>query len=161
MTVDPGRVPVRKLKGGALMPTIGLGTFGSDRYSAAEVATAVAGALEVGYLRFDLGSVFENEVEIGQVLEGSRCSRSLVEEAIDLGLASVMFDGSRVDYRTNIAETPLAETPLVVSACHDRGISVEDELGVGGGDGGVPEPGTPKSMIAAPRRGLAQGDGTP
>jgi hypothetical protein len=32
MTVDTGRVPVRKLKAGALIPTIGLGTFGSDRY---------------------------------------------------------------------------------------------------------------------------------
>ena len=70
MTVDPGRVPVRKLKGGALMPAIGLGTFGSDRYSAAEVATAVAGALEVGYRHFDCASVYENEAEIGQVLEG-------------------------------------------------------------------------------------------
>jgi diketogulonate reductase-like aldo/keto reductase len=27
----------------------------------------------VGYRHFDLGSVFENEVEIGQLLEGSRC----------------------------------------------------------------------------------------
>jgi len=70
MTVDPGRVPVRKLKGGALMPAIGLGTFGSDRYSAAEVATAVAGALEVGYRHFDCASVYDNEAEIGQVLEG-------------------------------------------------------------------------------------------
>ena len=72
MTVDTGRVLMRKLKG-ALMPAIGLVKFGSDRYSAAEVATGVAGALEVGYRHFNLGSVFENEVEIGQVLEGSRC----------------------------------------------------------------------------------------
>ncbi len=70
MAVDTGRVPVRKLEGGALMPAIGLGTFGSDRYSAAEVATAVAGALEVGYRHFDCASVYDNEAEIGQVLEG-------------------------------------------------------------------------------------------
>ena len=38
MTVDTGRVLMRKLKG-ALMPAIGLVKFGSDRYSAAEVAT--------------------------------------------------------------------------------------------------------------------------
>src|ERR1039457_5897743 len=70
MTVDPARVPVRELKNGALMPAIGLGTFGSDRYSAKEVATAVAGALEVGYRHFDCASVYENEAEIGHVLEG-------------------------------------------------------------------------------------------
>jgi ketose-bisphosphate aldolase len=63
-------------------------------------------------------------------------SRSLVEEAIELGLPAVMFDGSLLDYPTNIAETA-----LVVSACHNRGVSVEAELGVVGGKGGVHAPG--------------------
>jgi diketogulonate reductase-like aldo/keto reductase len=74
---------MRTLKG-ALMPAIGLVKFGSDRYSAAEVATGVAGALEVGYRHFDLGSVFGNEVEIGQVWRGHAVFRSVGEEAIDL-----------------------------------------------------------------------------
>ena len=52
------------------MPAIGLGTFGSDRHSAKEVATAVAGALEVGYRHFDCASVYGNEAYIGQVLKG-------------------------------------------------------------------------------------------
>ena len=68
MAVDPGLVPVRKLSSGATIPAIGLGTFGSDRYSAAEVAKAVEGALEVGYRHFDCASVYENEAEIGRVL---------------------------------------------------------------------------------------------
>ncbi len=34
--VDPSRVPKRKLYTGALMPAIGLGTFGSDHVPAAE-----------------------------------------------------------------------------------------------------------------------------
>ncbi len=68
--MDSARVPVRKLTSGALMPAIGFGTFGSDRYSAKEVAAAVAGALEVGYRHFDCASVYENEAEIGQVLRG-------------------------------------------------------------------------------------------
>jgi len=62
-------------------------------------------------------------------------SRSLVEEAIDLGLPAVMFDGSLLDYQTNIAETA-----LVVGICHGRGVSVEAELGVVGGKGGVHDP---------------------
>jgi alcohol dehydrogenase (NADP+) len=70
MAVDPVRVPQRKLSSGALMPAIGLGTFGSDRYSARQVADAVAGALEVGYRHFDCASVYENEAEIGAVLDG-------------------------------------------------------------------------------------------
>jgi diketogulonate reductase-like aldo/keto reductase len=52
------------------MPAIGFGTFGSDRYTAADVAKAVEGALEVGYRHFDCASVYENEAEIGQVLDG-------------------------------------------------------------------------------------------
>jgi alcohol dehydrogenase (NADP+) len=70
LPVDPGLVPVRKLGSGATIPAIGFGTFGSDRYSASEVAKAVEGALEVGYRHFDCASVYENEAEIGQVLEG-------------------------------------------------------------------------------------------
>lgn len=70
MVVDPSKVPVRKLSSGATMPAIGFGTFGSDRYTAADVAKAVEGALEVGYRHFDCASVYENEAEIGQVLDG-------------------------------------------------------------------------------------------
>ena len=70
MPVDPALVPKRKLYTGALMPAIGLGTFGSDRVSADGVAQAVSGALEVGYRHFDCASVYGNEDRIGQVLEG-------------------------------------------------------------------------------------------
>jgi alcohol dehydrogenase (NADP+) len=68
MPVDPTLVPQRKLYTGAVMPAIGLGTFGSDRFSAEEVAHAVEGALEVGYRHFDCASVYENEHLIGPVL---------------------------------------------------------------------------------------------
>ena len=70
MTVNPTLVPQRKLGSGALMPAIGLGTFGSDRFGADEVAAAVAGAFEVGYRHFDCASVYENEAQIGEVLGG-------------------------------------------------------------------------------------------
>lgn len=69
MCVDPELVPKRKLYTGALMPAIGLGTFGSDRVPADAVARAVSGALEVGYRHFDCAAVYENEDRIGQVLQ--------------------------------------------------------------------------------------------
>ena len=68
MSVDPALVPKRRLNTGALMPAIGLGTFGSDHVAADEVAAAVAGAFEVGYRHFDCASVYGNEEAIGRSL---------------------------------------------------------------------------------------------
>jgi alcohol dehydrogenase (NADP+) len=64
--VDPGRVPARTLRTGAKMPVVGLGTFGSDRFSGEAVAEAVKGAAEVGYRHFDCAAVYGNERLIGQ-----------------------------------------------------------------------------------------------
>ncbi len=66
--VDPGRVPKRQLYTGALMPAIGLGTFGSDRVGPKEIAAAVEGAAGVGYRHFDCASVYGNEPQIGMAL---------------------------------------------------------------------------------------------
>ena len=63
--VDPALVPQRVLYSGAKMPAIGLGTFGSDHVSPAEVAAAVEGAAAVGYRHFDCASVYGNEHQIG------------------------------------------------------------------------------------------------
>jgi diketogulonate reductase-like aldo/keto reductase len=51
------------------MPAIGLGTFGSDHVSAAEVAATVKGAAAAGYRHFDCASVYGNEAEIGASFE--------------------------------------------------------------------------------------------
>jgi alcohol dehydrogenase (NADP+) len=51
------------------MPAIGLGTFGSDRFSGEDIAAAVLGAAEVGYRHFDCASVYGNEPQIGASLE--------------------------------------------------------------------------------------------
>lgn len=61
---------------------------------------------------------------------------SLVDEAIDLGFGSVMFDASTMPYAENVAAT--AE---IVRRCHDRGLDVEAELGEIGGKDGVHGPG--------------------
>ena len=51
------------------MPAIGLGTFGSDHVSPAQVAAAVEGAAAAGYRHFDCASVYGNEREIGEALQ--------------------------------------------------------------------------------------------
>jgi len=66
--IDPALVPSRTLASGAKMPVIGLGTFGSDNYSAQQIADAVVGAAAAGYRHFDCASVYGNEAEIGESL---------------------------------------------------------------------------------------------
>jgi alcohol dehydrogenase (NADP+) len=72
--VDPNKVPMKVLYTGAKLPAIGLGTFGSDRFSGEEVAEAVLSAASIGYRHFDCASVYGNEHLIGhslrQILQG-------------------------------------------------------------------------------------------
>lgn len=66
--IEPSSIPVRRMPTGATMPAIGLGTFGSDHVTAAQVATAVRGAAAAGYRHFDCASVYGNEPEVGAAL---------------------------------------------------------------------------------------------
>jgi len=52
-----------------MIPVIGLGTFGSDTVSAAQVAEAVKDAIRIGYRHIDCASVYGNEPEIGRVFQ--------------------------------------------------------------------------------------------
>jgi fructose-bisphosphate aldolase, class II len=61
---------------------------------------------------------------------------ALVQEAIGLGIGSVMFDASALDYAANVAATA-----AIVAQCHDAGVWVEAELGEVGGKDGVHAPG--------------------
>lgn len=63
-------------------------------------------------------------------------SEPLVQEALDLGFTSVMFDGSRLPDEEN-----RAVTRAVVTRCHAAGVDVEAELGEVGGKDGVHAPG--------------------
>lgn len=63
-------------------------------------------------------------------------SASLVRAALEVGITSVMFDASGLDYAANIAAT--AE---VAAWCHERGGWIEAELGEIGGKDGVHAPG--------------------
>jgi len=66
--LDPRAVPKVRLDSGALLPAVGLGTFGSDHVAKEEVARAVLGAASVGYRHFDCAAVYGNEKEIGEAL---------------------------------------------------------------------------------------------
>lgn len=66
--VDPAQVPTRTLYTGAKIPAVGLGTFGSDRFSGEMIAEAVKGAIEAGYRHIDCAAVYGNEHLIGPML---------------------------------------------------------------------------------------------
>ena len=65
--IDPKRVPKVRLRTGQEVPCIGMGTFGSDRFSAEQISSAVAGAIRCGYRLFDCAAVYGNEKQIGEV----------------------------------------------------------------------------------------------
>jgi alcohol dehydrogenase (NADP+) len=67
--VNPDEVLKRKLYTGAEIPAIGLGTFGSDRFSGEDIAKAVKGAISVGYRHIDCASIYLNEDLIGESLK--------------------------------------------------------------------------------------------
>lgn len=67
LIIDPKLVPQRTLYTGAKMPGIGMGTFGSDRFTPEQISNAVRGAVEIGYRLFDGASVYGNENQIGEV----------------------------------------------------------------------------------------------
>jgi len=67
--VDPKLVPKVKLYTGEEIPCIGMGTFGSDRFTPEQVSDAVAGAIRCGYRLFDCAAVYGNEHLIGEVFD--------------------------------------------------------------------------------------------
>ena len=65
-SIDPALVPQRTLHTGAKIPAVGLGTFGSDRFSGEAIANAVKEAISVGYRHIDCAAVYGNEHLIGE-----------------------------------------------------------------------------------------------
>ncbi|HLO97757.1 MAG TPA: aldo/keto reductase [Fimbriimonas sp.] len=60
---------------GSPIPSMGLGTFGSDKYSPDEVADAVIRAAKLGYRHFDCAAVYGNEKQIGAALKKTGLAR--------------------------------------------------------------------------------------
>lgn len=63
-------------------------------------------------------------------------SFELIRTAVDLGIRSVMYDGSTLDYAENVSATA-----DITRWCHDRGVFIEAELGAVGGKDGAHTPG--------------------
>ncbi|MFD4633917.1 class II fructose-bisphosphate aldolase [Streptomyces sp. NPDC058284] len=60
----------------------------------------------------------------------------LIEEAVDLGFTSVMYDGAELPWEENVARTR-----RIAQHCRTRGVFVEAELGEIGGKNGAHAPG--------------------
>lgn len=69
MKIDSSQIPQITLRTGEKIPCIGMGTFGSDRFTSEQVSNAVAGAIRAGYRLFDCAACYENEDQIGQVFK--------------------------------------------------------------------------------------------
>ncbi len=65
--IDAKTVKQITLSDGSKIPCIGMGTFGSDRFTPTQVADGVLGAIRCGYRLFDCASVYGNEDLIGEV----------------------------------------------------------------------------------------------
>merc|ERR1712232_1207977 len=82
-------------KGLAKMPAIGLGTFGSDNYTAAQIASAVNMAMDMGYRHFDCAAAYRNEVEVGAVIK-SACKRNSLKRE-DVWITSKLWNDAHDD----------------------------------------------------------------
>lgn len=78
--IDPSLVPQRTLYTGAKMPGLGIGTFGSDRFSAQDIADAVEDAIKSGYRLIDCAACYGNEDLIGKSIENAMASGITREE---------------------------------------------------------------------------------
>ena len=67
--INPADVPKVTLYTGEQIPCVGMGTFGSDRFTSEQVSSAVAGAIRCGYRLFDCAACYGNEDQIGKVFQ--------------------------------------------------------------------------------------------
>jgi len=74
-------------------------------------------------------------------------SKNVIEQGIDFGFPSVMFDGSKLTFEEN-----LKETRAVVELCRPKGITVEAELGVLNDEGLDVESEATQKMFTDPAR---------
>lgn len=80
--IELSKVPKRTLFTGEEIPAVGLGTFGSDKYSAEQVSEAVYGAIKYGYRLIDCASVYQNEKNIGNVLKRAFDNKVICREEL-------------------------------------------------------------------------------
>ena len=96
--INPEVVPYRTVHTGAKIPAVGLGTFGSDRFSGESIAAAVKDAITHGYRHIDCAAVYGNEHLIGEsfndvlangVVEAARNVAILLVSAVSIAVCSL------------------------------------------------------------------------
>ncbi|WP_125714360.1 aldo/keto reductase [Companilactobacillus kedongensis] len=102
-SIDPSTVPSYTLSTGEKMPAIGMGTFGSDHFSAEDISDAVAGAIDFGYRLFDCASVYGNEDLIGKVFKNAFDKGTVKRE--DLFIMSKVWNDQHREVEKSIDKT--------------------------------------------------------
>ncbi len=82
-----------------------------------------AGGRAIFNLIKNIGEFYAPKVPLGIHLDHGK-SFEVIERAVEIGMTSVMYDGSRKDYPDN-----LAMTKKIVDYCHGKGVDVQAELG--------------------------------
>lgn len=80
--IEQSAIPRRILENGINVPAMGLGTFGSDKYSAEQISEAVYGGIRTGYRLIDCASVYQNEDKIGEVFARAFSDRIVGREEL-------------------------------------------------------------------------------
>lgn len=109
--IDPTLVPSFTLTGGTTIPAIGLGTFSSDRFSAAEIAAAVEVAVRTGYRLIDCAAVYANEHLIGPVLTQAMAATGIAREELFV-ISKVWNDAHEPDAAVASVRQSLADLQL-------------------------------------------------
>lgn len=89
--------PCVTLKNGAQLPVVGLGTFGSDRFSNADIAAAVKAAIALGFRHIDCAACYGNEREVGAAIREALQENELTRE--DLFVTSKLWNDRHSDVR--------------------------------------------------------------
>lgn len=88
--IEQNKIPWLTLQDGGKIPAIGLGTFGSDKYGAEEIAHAVYGAIRTGYRLIDCASVYQNETQVGEAI--GKAMRDGIVKREDLFITSKVWN---------------------------------------------------------------------
>ena len=95
--------PTIPLRTGAQLPMVGLGTFGSDRFSNADIAAAVKEAIGLGFRHIDCAACYGNEKEVGAAIREALQDNGLRRE--ELFITSKVWNDRHGDVRNACLES--------------------------------------------------------
>ncbi len=131
-SINPDLVPKRTLNNGAVIPAVGIGTFGSDNYDNETIANALKIAIRNGYRHIDCAAVYGNEAEIGTAIQEIIAEGAVARE--DLWITSKLWNDqhdnvieackkSMADLKVDYLDLYLVHWPF--PNFHAKGVSVE------------------------------------